>query len=286
VFLFPMALLLPLGIYRTVVERPSPINLLILVGFLSGPLAALLGNEQAASQRAVEMLPFAVLLAIFGLQQLWSARLIDEPRRLLFPFGAIVLVAGVAYGLWTLATQFRFTVSTVALVALGAMVLAAGMASRRIRVEKLVAVGLLALIPLQFAIFQRDYFGDYRLRAAPWFGGNLRGALEEIIAMDRRDPAPRIYFSTLKATSGLLDIRNRWMTAYWRFYLIKQQREDLLSKTARFDAQALDTVPARSLVLANVGDVTADGLVKSGALKTVALIDEIDRDPFFAILQR
>ena len=115
---------------------------------------------------------------------------------------------------------------------------------------------------------------------------NLRGALEEIIAMDRRDPAPRIYFSTLKATSGLLDIRNRWMAAYWRFYLIKQQREDLLGKTARFDAQALDTVPARSLVLANVGDVTADGLVKSGALRTVSLVDEIDRDPFFEILQR
>ena len=238
VFLFPMALLLPFGIYRTVVERPSPINLLILVGFLSGPLAALLGSEEAAGascQRAVEMLPFALVL----LAALWA--LASSPARLQVALGAAA---------------------------------------------KLVAVGLLALMPLQFAMFQRDYFGEYRLRAAPWFGGNLRGALEEIIAMDRRDNVPRIYFSTLKATNGLLDTRNRWMAAYWRFYLIKQHREDLLGKTARFDAQALDTVPARSLVLANVGDVTADGLVKSGALKTVTLIDEIDRDPFFAILQR
>lgn len=234
VFLVSLAVFLPLGIYRAGVVEPTPLNLLLLAGFVTGPLVALLVREPAAIQRSVAILPFVVLLATLGVKQLLSLRL--------------------TLGRW--------------------------------RLETLAAVGLLALMLLQFALFQRSYFGEYRLRAAPWYGGNLRGALEELMAIDRRGRVPGVYFATLRATSGLLDIRNRWMDAYWNFYLTKEGRRDLLARTAKLDPQALDAVPPGSLVLANVGDRVTDELVRSGRLKTVTLVDEIDREPFFTILQK
>jgi 4-amino-4-deoxy-L-arabinose transferase-like glycosyltransferase len=147
--------------------------------------------------------------------------------------------------------------------------------------------GLLVLaLALQFAMFARDYFTDYRQRSAAWLGGNLRGALEELMTRADRDRAPAVYFATLRATSGQLDIRNRWMDSYWKFYLLKNRQSDLLQRTRSFDAQAIAAVPEGSLVLGNLGDVTADGLVRTGALRTVASIPEADASHYFVVLQK
>jgi len=232
------------------------------------------------------MLIFGVLLATFGVEYLWSAKILSRRRVMLTLAGAPLLTVGILYAIWTLATQSRVTVSTLALIALGVIVLAGGLMSERFRLGPLVALCLIALMPLQFTRFCVDYFHDYRLRAAPWFGGNLRGALEGIIELDRQEHPPLIYFSRLQTTSGLADIKNRWMDAYWKFYLIKHGRRDLLDRTARFDSMTLESVPPRGLVLANLGNVTTDTAVKSGELKVVELIPETSGDPYFAILRR
>jgi hypothetical protein len=85
----------------------------------------------------------------------------------------------------------------------------------------------------------------WRIRSAIWFNGNRRAALEEIIARaSRAAPPPKIYLSTAHVP---------YLDAYWRLYLVKHHRGDLLHYTAYFDAESLDlrTIPQRSLMLAS-----------------------------------
>jgi hypothetical protein len=90
----------------------------------------------------------------------------------------------------------------------------------------------------------------------------------------------------LKATSGQLDGRNPYMDAYWKFYLIKHNRQDLLARTMPFEPQNVQTVPSGSLVLANLGDTTTEALVAKGELKRVTTIPELNHNTFFVVLQR
>ena len=76
------------------------------------------------------------------------------------------------------------------------------------------------------------------------------------------------------------------MDAYWRFYLIKHRREDLLERTVQIDTVDVRDMPAGSLVLANEGDQVTAGLVGAGQLRRVATIPEVDRPGVFVILQR
>jgi len=161
-----------------------------------------------------------------------------------------------------------------------------GQQPRPLRWQQAAAVALLALVALQFRSFASDYFNDYRLRSSTWLGGNLRGALENLIEMESQQKAPRIYFSTLASTGGLMDIRNRWMDTYWRFYLIKHRREDLLARSGPLETGHVHDMPEGSLVLANIGEVNMDSLVKSGELKRVKAIPEVSGPEFFSILQR
>src|SRR5438046_10169626 len=101
---------------------------------------------------------------------------------------------------------------------------------------------------------------------------------------ERSDEAPYIYFAELRSTAGIADIRNRWMETYWTFYLTKHGRRDLLARSRPFDPSRVSDVPARSLVLANVGDPTVDKLVRQGALTRVNTIVDEDGTRFFTIL--
>jgi hypothetical protein len=286
VFVLAVAFLVVAGIREVLTVRRTPLGLIVLLGFVTGPLAAVLVPEAGALNRAVEIIPFTILLAAFGLEHLWTSRSLKLPRPLLIGAGTAAVAIGAGYAVWTMITRSRVSGSTALLILVGIALLAAAVASDRLKLGRVIAVCLLIAIPIQFGTFCADYFTDYRLRSAPWLGGNLRGALEYMIDRDRHDPAPRVYFSTLRATSGLIDIRNRWMDSYWKFYLIKHGRWDLLERTARFDPAEVHAMPAGSLVLANIGDVTMDGLVRSGELKQIKTISEVDNSEFFVVLQR
>lgn len=285
VFLLPLAVFLIVGIYQAVKHRRTPLNLILLAGFATAPLAALVVAEENAIFRALALLPFGVLLATTGVQYVWSA---SSPK----PFspasrslGIVALASGAAYAAWTLITQSHVSRSSLPLVVVGMGILFLARFDR-VKQWRVVAVCLLALMPVQFCYFWSDYFSDYRVRSAFWLGGNIRGALEEIIDRDRHEHAPKVYFSALKATSGQLDGRNPYMDAYWKFYLTKHDRQDLLIRTLPFEPENVRTVPAGSLVLSNVGDPATEALVSRGELRQVKTISELDGRTFFVILQR
>jgi hypothetical protein len=286
VLLMPLALLLPLGCYQVIVRRPSVANVLVLIGFVTAPAAAVLVPEAAAINRAVALLPFAALLAAFGLELLWTLPGFVPGRAALVSVGVALLALGLSYGTLRLVGQGRIGGATPWLIVAGGGALALALVARPWSGTRLVACTLIALIPIQFARFSADYFGDYRLRSNSWLGGNLRGALEQIIDRAERDRDARVYFATLQSTAGLMDTRNRWMDAYWRFYLGKHDREQLLERSARLDAIDVRSLPAHSIVLGNDGDLQMATLVKAGDLKLVAAIPELDRSPFFLILER
>jgi 4-amino-4-deoxy-L-arabinose transferase-like glycosyltransferase len=286
VFLLPLAVFLVAGIVHVLTHRGTPINLVVLLGFVTAPLAALIVDEENAIFRALALLPFGVLLATMGVRSWWTGSIGATLRPVYRPLGVIALAAGAGYAAFTLLTGARLTRSPVPLVVLGLAALAIGRIGNCVTQGRIVAACLLALMPIQFGYFWRDYFSDYRVRSSYWLGGNIRGALEEMIDRDQRDRTPRVYFSTLRATSGQADGRNQYMDAYWKFYLIKHRRQDLLARTSSFVPDQVNAVPAGSLVLANVGDSATEALVGRGALRRVATIQELDRSNFFVILQR
>jgi 4-amino-4-deoxy-L-arabinose transferase-like glycosyltransferase len=88
VFLLPIAVLLPLGIYQIVVVRPSRFNIMLLCGLVSAPLAAVM-MAAIEIRRALLLLPFAIVLATFGVERLLSA------RSRVWRFAAVLLLLGV-----------------------------------------------------------------------------------------------------------------------------------------------------------------------------------------------
>jgi 4-amino-4-deoxy-L-arabinose transferase-like glycosyltransferase len=227
VFLLPTAVLLVIGVAQAVQRWREPMTGVLLIGFFTAPLAALIVPEENAIFRALGLLPFGVLLATLGLRFLSR-----QPK------------------------------------------------------ARWAAIVLLALVPLQFSSFWRDYFSDYRTRVAYWLGGNMREPLEEMIAHADSGDVPAIYFSTLQSTSGNVDGRNQYVPYYWKFYQTKHNRLQLLERTRDFDSEVVEAIPRGSLVFANIGNVTTDKLVASGDLTVLESVRELNGTEFFQVLQR
>jgi 4-amino-4-deoxy-L-arabinose transferase-like glycosyltransferase len=73
VFLMPLAVLLPAGIYRILTGEPKSARFLI-VGLFTAPVAATMVLEPYATRRILFMLPFAALIAAYGVKQLVSSQ--------------------------------------------------------------------------------------------------------------------------------------------------------------------------------------------------------------------
>jgi 4-amino-4-deoxy-L-arabinose transferase-like glycosyltransferase len=88
VFLLPLAVFLPIGLYQTLrFPRSRTIGLILLLGFASVPLVASTFNERQAIGNELAILPFAILIATHGVAQLLS-----RPPRLLRMAGICLLV--------------------------------------------------------------------------------------------------------------------------------------------------------------------------------------------------
>jgi 4-amino-4-deoxy-L-arabinose transferase-like glycosyltransferase len=76
VFLLPVAVFLPFGIYELIRRRPSlPVGAVLLAGLAAAPIPATLIGERYMVQRVLFMLPFGAFIATFGvLVQLRSPR--------------------------------------------------------------------------------------------------------------------------------------------------------------------------------------------------------------------
>lgn len=213
VFLTATAVLLLVGVVRMLRERPRTGAAIVAAGFVASPLAAPLVIEPYATDRALTLVLFAVLIAAYGLDT-W-----------LRPGPAIVL--------------------------------------RR--------VGLAALalaLAVQFSTFHADYFGAYRARSAFWFNGNHPGALEPLIAEHPVTDPRRIYLSD----------QLPWIRSYWKFYLVRHARLDLLDRTVYFDATSIDptALPPGTMLLTGAGAPDEARLRQSANLRVLTQIHEPD----------
>ena len=138
----------------------------------------------------------------------------------------------------------------------------------RNQVVRLAAVALALAMPIQYAYFARDYFGDYRIRSAYWFDpANLRGVAEYLMASAREGQAPLMYLN-----ENLDDVAPRW-----RFYLIKHRREDLIERSRLFAAKDLDMrqVPAGSLIVFYANDPIVPTLLSANTCAVATYVTDI-----------
>jgi 4-amino-4-deoxy-L-arabinose transferase-like glycosyltransferase len=278
VFALPIAVFCLVGIYQIVRRRYTPIEAILLVGFATAPIAAVTIPERYAIDRELVLLPYGILLAVVGVEYLWSAPTSRSLRMFYLPLAAAGALAGLSYAVWTMARQGRVTKSTIPLIATSCVLYAVGRSADRQRRWRPIAAALLVLVPLQFGYFYADYFTRYRVGTAMIFGGNLRGALEEVLAREPRQQPPAIYLSR---SIPFVDY-------YWRLYIIKHRREDLLRRTEYFDSNTLVVghVPARSLLVLELGAPSDQALVKGGGLTPVKTALEPDNTAAFGVFQR
>jgi hypothetical protein len=130
------------------------------------------------------------------------------------------------------------------------------------------AIGVLLIVsvPIQFASFHRDYVSQYPLRAGAWFGGNVRGAVQELLA----GGGPSF-------VSGHVQFANR----YWAFYAPDERRGELQI----FRDQPPDS-PAGGRAVCQVSD-RACGLLQSSAdWRQVSTVREINGEESFRVFER
>ena len=98
VFLAPLAILLVAGLRALLQGRIGASSAVLIVGLLIAPLAATLVRVTDAVYRALELLPFVILLAVAGAQYLWSADWRAPRQSVFIAIGAGLLVLGGVYG--------------------------------------------------------------------------------------------------------------------------------------------------------------------------------------------
>jgi 4-amino-4-deoxy-L-arabinose transferase-like glycosyltransferase len=138
---------------------------------------------------------------------------------------------------------------------------------------------LLAAVPLHFVFFSVDYYRDYPRTAAFWFNWNSREAMTQLIALGATQPPPAIYLGTHHVAHP---------EAYWRFYVTKLHREDLLQRTLVVDDEGFDAAAMKpgSLLLVGRDHTALTAALDAGILRLVATVQEPADPPFFSILVR
>lgn len=161
-----------------------------------------------------------------------------------------------------------------------AMISACGalvMLRARNKIWAVAAIVLLAVAVRSFVPFYRDYLTEYRVRASFWFDRNIRGGLEDVISRDRERPISRVYISRT----------TRWIDWYWKWYLAKHRRPQLLARTVYTVPAEIDPaqMPPHSVVFGETEEMEA-----STAFKTVAgritRIPDPDGKVWFVVFER
>ena len=285
---FPLAgaLLIVLGVFAALGPARSPIALLILGGFVVGPLPAAFLEDPGAIRRAMGMLPFGALLAGLGARQLAEIARVPWLKAGGYLAGIAAAFAGVGYLAMVYFGQGRVSPTGMKVAALALVLIVMASLADRLRHGMVILIGVTAAIALQFAVLQVEYHGEYRLRSAAWLNGNIRGAMLRVIEEHDRRPGSKIYFATMRNGLGRWDLKNRYLPPYWQFYLLKEHRQELMAETV-FMAENADirTIPPGSVVLDNIEDPNLAQLLASGSTR-IADISELDHEPFMTIVVR
>jgi hypothetical protein len=186
----------------------------------------------------------------------------------------------------------RFTISGLRLVHASAVLVAGvGLAavlsksSDRLRIARLSMAALAVVACLQFGYFFADYLADFQVRGSGSLEGNIGMAFDAVVSRAERADVPSIQLARMTQGTDLGE-------EYWKVYLIKRHREDLLARTTTgpyeaFDPDAVRRLPAGSLVVtrpSSENDRAIDKMVTAGEL-TRDLIKAPDGTPIFWLLQ-
>jgi 4-amino-4-deoxy-L-arabinose transferase-like glycosyltransferase len=220
----------------------------------------------------VFLLPMAPLL-IAGIVQAVTAR---------SPTLWLVLAAFITAPLpAVLANQSSRAARMCAIVPVGVLLATLGaqwLAARGTRASRVALAALGTLTISAFFAFYLDYMTGYRERADTWFEGNVQGAMETAIAMDRERPAPRI----------LIDRSIPFAQYFWDFYTLKANAQALTARTVVGDGsvEELSGFPSASLVI--VRSASALDVMMSGAstFQPVADVRELDQEVSFRVFRR
>ena len=140
---------------------------------------------------------------------------------------------------------------------------------------RIATLALLVALPFSFRNFYEDYVGDYEVRAAYWFGNNIRGMTDDLMAL-RRSPSP-IYLSN----------KVPYLDDYWPYYAEMHGREDLLTDTHYYTPDLLAdlrTRPGALLVAPAEGSPSAAALNAQG-WRPVKTVTEPTGQPVFVIYE-
>ncbi len=137
---------------------------------------------------------------------------------------------------------------------------------RRGGLARAIGVLLIASVPIQFASFHRDYVNEYPSRAASWFGGNVRGAVRELLAG-----------SGPSFMSGRIQFANR----YWAFYSPDERRGELQI----FQDDPPES-PSGGRAVCQVTDASCAALQASPDWRQVSTVREINGEDTFKVFER
>jgi 4-amino-4-deoxy-L-arabinose transferase-like glycosyltransferase len=229
---------------------------------------------QATREVGVFLLPVAVFLAVglyalIGTLPTSSASVLLIGGFLLAPIPATLRGEGAAISRMLVILPFALLI---AVHGVAVMLRSARLAVRG------AAIVLLALMPLQYGAFLRDYFGDYQVRSAHRYDSmNFRDVARHMIERDAVQAVPAFYLSSNADDPG----------ARWRFYLVKHKREDLWPRSFGFDPGRpdLSRVPAGSLVVIYKADPAIGTLVDSGRCVVDGEIPHIGGSPSTVVLR-
>jgi hypothetical protein len=287
VFVPASGVLLALGLFSAVYARRTVLALVVLAAFVLSPLPASILEDEGAIRRAAGMLPLGAVVAGLGAAWLLDLRSVPHFRKLAGAAGLAALAVGGAYLVFVLVAHGRVSSTAARLVVIAGLALAAAAWSSRASHGALLLAPTIALMLLQFTNFQREYYGDYAVRLAPWLQGNIRGAVTRVMDEAERRPGAPIYVAWLRTARGDGgDLRNRWMADYLRVYAAMQHRSHLVPRVTFFvPDDDLQGVPPGSLILGNIVDPHLTRLLQ-GSARRIADIPEINREPYFTVVVR
>src|SRR5262249_20195745 len=141
------------------------LSVALVAGLIVAPIPATFVNVKDAIYRALELLPFVIVLAVCGVKLLWDAPSFIPSRRTLMAIGGAIAMLGIVYTAAVMARQGRIPGGAAPLLILGGGTIALAFVSR-LRAGQLAAALLLFVVPLQFAAFYIDYLTDYPRRTS------------------------------------------------------------------------------------------------------------------------
>jgi 4-amino-4-deoxy-L-arabinose transferase-like glycosyltransferase len=231
-----------------------------------------------ATRRAgVFVLAVAVLLPL-GIWNIWR-RTSSITRTLLlvgFFFAPVPIVL-------TLPEAPRYaTARDLLAVPFGVLISVAGvewLVAGRTLAGRIAAALLILSIPVQFAGFAGDYFGDYQARSAYRFdSANMRDVAAYVIAADRSAHVPAVYLSKDLGTGK---------SVQWKFHLVKNHRDDLWQRTKYFDADVFKPtdIPSGSLLVLDMNNRRLNDLVPASC-SIAYVVKDVANAPTATILRR